>query len=159
MCLLLIIITVILYDIIIFSAQSPSPPGLTLDDGVLLWTTPPNLIPNDTIRILATVPDGNATSSLTVSVVLCGCTEGGECIEVTTPNFGNGSYYQERCMCNPAYEGRLCQNDINGCTENPCQDPSLCKDVPAPGVGFNCTGCLEGYELVRDICQGINIMF
>ena len=103
---------------------------------------------------MSTLSDGNATSSLTVSVVLCGCAEGGECIEVTTPNFGAGSYYQERCRCNPAYEGMLCENDIDGCKENPCQDPSLCEDVPAPGVGFNCTGCLEGYQLSRNMCDG-----
>ena len=73
------------------------------------------------------------------------------------PNFGNGSYYQEQCRCAPAYEGKLCENDIDGCNENPCQDPSLCEDVPAPGVGFNCTGCLEGYQLSRNMCDGMYI--
>ena len=116
---------------------------------------PPSLAPEQPIRIMSTLSDGNATSSLTVSVVLCGCAEGGECIEVTAPNFGAGSYYQERCRCNPAYEGMLCENDIDGCKENPCQDPSLCEDVPAPGVGFKCTGCLEGYQLSRNMCNGM----
>ena len=119
---------------------------------------PPSLAPEEPIRIMSTLSDGNATSSLTVSVALCGCAEGGECIEVTTPNFGNGSYYQERCRCNPAYEGMLCENDIDGCKENPCQDPSLCEDIPAPGVGFNCTGCLEGYQLSRNMCDGMYIV-
>ena len=107
---------------------------------------------------MSTVPDGNATSSITVSVVLCGCGEGGECIQVDMPNFGIGSYYQEQCMCAPAYEGKLCENDIDGCREDPCQNPSLCEDIPAPGVGFNCTGCLEGYQLSRNMCDGMYIV-
>ena len=139
------------------SAQFPTPQNLTLIDGVLLWNVPPSLVPEEAIRIMSTVPDGNATSTITVSVVLCGCGEGGECIQVDMPNFGNGSYYQEQCRCAPAYEGKLCENDIDGCNENPCQDPSLCEDVPAPGVGFNCTGCLEGYQLSRNMCDGMYI--
>ena len=84
---------------------------------------------------------------------------GGECIEVATPNFGDGSYYQEECMCHPAYEGVLCENDTNGCRENPCQDPSFCEDVPAPGVGFNCTGCLSGYQLNGATCEGMMTVY
>ena len=58
-------------------------------------------------------------------------------------------------MCHPAYEGVLCENDTNGCRENPCQDPSFCEDVPAPSVGFNCTGCLSGYQLNGATCEGM----
>ena len=116
---------------------------------------PPRRVPSEPIRILAYDAAANTTSTLPLSVIVCGCAEGGSCIQVTTPNFDANNYYQEQCMCSAAYEGDFCEEDVDGCRQNPCQDPSLCEDVPAPAVGFVCTGCLEGYALNGSICEGI----
>ena len=76
-------------------------------------------------------------------------------MQVAIPNFDANNYYQEQCMCSAAYEGDFCEEDVNGCRQNPCQDPSLCEDVLAPAVGFVCTGCLEGYTLNGSMCEGV----
>ena len=116
---------------------------------------PPRRVPSEPIRIVAYDAAANTTSTLSLSVIVCGCAEGGSCIQVTTPNFDANNYYQEQCMCSAAYEGDFCEEDVDGCRQNPCQDPSLCEDVPAPAVGFVCTGCLAGYALNGSMCEGI----
>ena len=135
--------------------QAPYPPNLSFVDGLLEWNVPPRRVPSEPIRILAYDAAANTTSTLPLSVIVCGCAEGGSCIQVTTPNFDTNNYYQEQCMCSAAYEGDFCEEDVDGCRQNPCQDPSLCEDVSAPAVGFVCTGCLEGYALNGSMCEGI----
>ena len=124
---------------------------------MLVWNTPPRRAPTEPIRILAYDAAANTTTTLSLSVIVCGCTEGGSCVQVTTPNFDVNNYYQEQCMCSVAYEGDFCEEDVDGCRQNPCQDPSLCEDSPAPAVGFVCTGCLEGYTLNGTLCEGMRV--
>ena len=50
------------------------------------------------------------------------------------------------CSTNPAYTGRFCDEDLDGCTELICFDGVECMDVPAPGVGATCGPCPPGYS-------------
>jgi hypothetical protein len=49
--------------------------------------------------------------------------------------------------CGPgeAWDGEGCA-DIDGCADSPCFDGVPCADVPAPGSGFECGSCPEGFE-------------
>ena len=42
------------------------------------------------------------------------------------------SWYVEPCECTEGWTGDLCEEDIDGCAENPCF--SLCTDVVASKV-------------------------
>ena len=50
-----------------------------------------------------------------------------------------------------AWEGQLCKNDVNGCTEVSCFNDSTCTDIPGPGVGAECPPCPTGYMLKMDL--------
>jgi hypothetical protein len=47
---------------------------------------------------------------------------------------------------NPAYTGRFCDEDLDGCTELVCFDGVECMDVAAPRVGAMCGPCPPGYS-------------
>ena len=54
----------------------------------------------------------------------------------------------------PAWEGRYCQWDTDGCAEFACLDGVECMDVPAPGQGAECGPCPPGYTDDGDKCAG-----
>ena len=49
-------------------------------------------------------------------------------------------------MTCPAYTGRFCDEDLDGCTELICFAGVECTDVPAPGMGATCGPCPAGYS-------------
>ena len=44
-----------------------------------------------------------------------------------------------------AWEGRYCDEDVDGCAEAACFEGVTCTDVPAPGTGAICGQCPTGY--------------
>ena len=54
----------------------------------------------------------------------------------------------------PAYTGRFCEEDLDGCTELTCFDGVECRDVAAPGVGVICGPCPTGYSGNGLNCMG-----
>ena len=55
-----------------------------------------------------------------------------------------------KCKCQPGYEGKHCDVNINDCLSSPCKNGGMCED----GINrYNCL-CKEGWE--GDHCE-INI--
>jgi hypothetical protein len=50
------------------------------------------------------------------------------------------------CVCSSGWEGELCDQDIDGCADSPCSEGVECADVPAPGTGYVCGACPQGYD-------------
>ncbi|XP_071942939.1 cubilin-like isoform X2 [Antedon mediterranea] len=77
-----------------------------------------------------------------------GCTSTGSCDNSPCVNGRcqvSGSTYI--CICEPGYEGNNCQNNINDCSSNPCQNEGTCTD----GInGYTCS-CALGYS--GDNCE------
>ena len=54
--------------------------------------------------------------------------------------------------------GSHCENDYDGCRDNPCGEYRNCTDLPAEEVHYEgdnlvfytCSGCQPGYELAPD---------
>ncbi|KAI8520909.1 Oncoprotein-induced transcript 3 protein [Branchiostoma belcheri] len=61
--------------------------------------------------------------------------ENGDCV-VAANNY--------TCNCRSGFEGGRCERDIDGCSPNPCDAEATCADIPAPGIGANCT-CRSGF--------------
>ena len=62
-----------------------------------------------------------------------------ECID------GINSY---TCKCLPGFDGNLCENDIDGCVDNPCSN-GVCVDRKAPiadGIDPHTCECAPGWD-------------
>eukprot|EP00033_Pygsuia_biforma_P001007 GCRY01001152.1.p1 GENE.GCRY01001152.1~~GCRY01001152.1.p1 ORF type:complete len:843 (+),score=207.25 GCRY01001152.1:272-2800(+) len=71
------------------------------------------------------------------------CSNGGTCENL------EDTFY---CNCPKAYTGRLCTDDVDGCLASNCSEHATCLDIPAPGVGFSCGPCVDGYEGDGYVC-------
>ena len=52
-----------------------------------------------------------------------------------------------------AYDGELCQNDVDGCEAISCLEGQACMDLPAPTAGAVCA-CPVGYLVINSKCVG-----
>jgi len=55
--------------------------------------------------------------------------------------------------------GAFCNEDFDGCADNPCMGVSNCTDTSASeqtalGRAFTCSQCPDGYEMNDNICVG-----
>ncbi|XP_019624987.1 PREDICTED: uncharacterized protein LOC109470470 isoform X1 [Branchiostoma belcheri] len=84
--------------------------------------------------------------------------ENGDCV-VAANNY--------TCNCRSGFEGGRCERDIDGCSPNPCDAEATCADIPAPGIGANCTcrsgfvgdGRSSGSRCTRAVVPGEKIIF
>ena len=53
------------------------------------------------------------------------------------------------------WEGRYCENDLDGCSELTCFEGVQCYDVQAPESGAICGSCPDGYVGDGEKCAGI----
>lgn len=53
-----------------------------------------------------------------------------------------------------AWEGRFCNEDVDGCSEVTCFEGVQCFDIPAPGLGAVCGPCPIGYGGDGEKCSG-----
>ena len=52
-----------------------------------------------------------------------------------------------------AYDGRVCENDANGCNAISCLPGQSCEDNRAPDSGAICA-CPMGYLVINSKCVG-----
>ncbi len=57
-----------------------------------------------------------------------------------------------------AWEGDLCQLDVDGCATLFCFPGVDCVDVPGPGVGANCSDCPIGFLGDGSECISTQVM-
>ena len=62
-------------------------------------------------------------------------------------------------LTSPAYGGRFCEVDQNGCSEIECFRGVVCFDVPAPDVGAVCGPCPDGFTGDGEKCNGKHTHF
>ena len=58
------------------------------------------------------------------------------------------------CICDEAYGGLHCENDFDGCADDPCYTDVSCTDITAPGAGFTCGPCPVGLTGNGTKCYG-----
>ncbi|XP_067018613.1 mucin-like protein isoform X3 [Acropora muricata] len=93
-----------------------------------------------------------ASTSSTPCIKMCGCQNGGQCVEPKVEDALNNAskFIYQGCNCTAGYTGRFCENDLNACelNGNPCFQGVSCTDHPAPAnlSGFTCGPCPVGYN-------------
>ncbi|XP_077993986.1 uncharacterized protein LOC144447778 [Glandiceps talaboti] len=131
-------------DVIEYSLKTPVTYNATLyANGTFVWT-PANL---DVVMVGFIASDGRAQSTLIPEVRLCKCQNGGTC---NFDEFIDGSdiidykFAVVPCICPTAYTGDHCEEDYEGCLDDPCYPGVLCFDNIAPESGARCGPCPDG---------------
>ncbi|GFS13682.1 fibrillin-1 [Elysia marginata] len=137
--------------------------GVTVGNssGVLAYT------PDHTSSVVIGVraSDGKGKSSpIYVDLVVCtGCNGHGACdfSQTRETEYEAGRFLIAACSCWPAYEGDDCDQDANGCADDPCGDELNCTDITAAQqgnqtVGYLCEDCPDGYSLQGSSCVDTN---
>ncbi|KAK7093001.1 hypothetical protein V1264_008666 [Littorina saxatilis] len=121
--------------------------------------------PNKSENLAFYVLDSRNVSSpvTTITILYCpNCSGHGNC-DVTRPqtslssqNFAYGS-----CNCTIGWDGDDCEDDFDGCAQDPCIPGQDCTDVPAAnhsitGVAYTCSACPTGYNLTGGKCGDVD---
>ena len=114
-------------------------------------------------RVYAVDSKGAVSPEMVIRIRLCsGCSNHGSCdlkhavVSTKDPNMEYAV-----CMCYPAYTGQNCESELDACEDGPCQPNQTCTDLTAEEqgdskVGYNCTGCPDGFLLHSSVCVDID---
>ncbi|XP_070537209.1 mucin-4-like [Ptychodera flava] len=127
-----------------YSLKTPIPYNATMySNGTFVWT-PTSL---DSVLIGYVASDGQIQSTFVPEVRLCHCQNNGTC---NYAEFIDGSdvvddkFAVVPCDCPLAYTGDFCEEDYEGCLDEPCYPGVLCFDNIAPEDGVRCGPCPPG---------------
>ena len=112
-------------------------------------------------RLKYVVTDSNNNSaSLSPTVTLCNCRNGGTCNPaVANPLFEsrNTLLTYGDCTCRPGSTGAFCEEQVSYCLENPCFEGVNCTDN-FTSESADCDPCPAGYIGDGRKCYGINFL-
>ena len=133
--------------------------AMTFMDGWLHWRDPGYNVPSGPIMLFANDSKG-AASTTRISIVLCGCQNGGSCVEVNDRvediPFDENGHYKQLCECPEFFGGDSCEVELRGCNYSVCPDSNICQPNASEPSGYICTGCSDGYTKVDSKCIGKN---
>ncbi|XP_019617091.1 PREDICTED: mucin-like protein [Branchiostoma belcheri] len=101
----------------------------------------------------------NAATTVSPDITVCGCVNLGTCnynnVGSRTEGFGVAT-----CVCPSGWGGPFCEQDIDGCSGNPCFQGVTCKDQPAPllanQTGYECGPCPTDMIGNGEVCEDFN---
>ena len=116
----------------------------------LVWPSPGYNIPSKEIRIVTTDSNG-ASASRRISIILCGCMNGGNCASLIDDlPFNSNGHHKQLCTCPQFYGGESCEIEMRGCAFNVCPDYAKCVDDNDSDAGNTCSNCTKGYNIITD---------
>ena len=122
----------------------------------LVWSVPGLELPSAAIQLISNDTNG-ATTSRFVNIILCACTNDGNCSNVSdvTPLLNDNGHYKLPCDCPDNFDGDSCEIDTRGCTLDPCPQYSVCAENDTTPQGYICTDCEDGYTIdAEEKCVG-----
>ncbi|XP_077583402.1 von Willebrand factor D and EGF domain-containing protein isoform X1 [Stigmatopora nigra] len=118
--------------------------------GLLIWKVPP--FPKEEQHLstfvftLSDECNAQATFTVQIHVVPCGCQNGGTCVTDFTFPVGSGKYL---CECPNGKQGNLCDEDVDKCLSAPCGVGTCVNTVG--GFSCNCPEGVKGTTCQEDI--------
>ncbi|RUS82424.1 hypothetical protein EGW08_009812 [Elysia chlorotica] len=137
--------------------------GVNLDNSTGVLTYLPDHSSSVVIGVRAS--DGRGKSSpLYINIVVCtGCNNNGSCdwSQTRETEYENGRFLISGCSCWPAYTGDDCDEDVDGCADDPCGEGLNCTDIAAADqrnetIGYLCGDCPDGYDRQGSSCVDTN---
>uniref|UniRef100_A0AAV2MGD6 EGF-like domain-containing protein n=1 Tax=Knipowitschia caucasica TaxID=637954 RepID=A0AAV2MGD6_KNICA len=111
---------------LVFSLDSGPKGSSVTPEGLLMWRSSESSIDTHTFRV--TVRDhcgAHTAASIQVSVLPCGCLNGGSCLASLLPPADVALL----CACPEGFRGPRCEEDVDDCKPNPCRY-ARCIDGP-----------------------------
>ncbi|XP_035660298.1 uncharacterized protein LOC118405005 [Branchiostoma floridae] len=102
-----------------------------------------------------------AASCSTPKITICGCQNNGTCAFDRIVSRENG-FAVSPCTCVPGFDGDLCEQDANGCADNPCFQGVTCTDVKgainetAGEKGYKCGPCPADTTGDGETCEDVD---
>nr|XP_022296650.1 mucin-like protein [Crassostrea virginica] len=132
---------------------------LNASTGVAKWK-PQNYNVSE-ISLVAEDDYGARSPSFDVVIRLCPGCNNGKCYFESEFLTTESRFYKVPCECNIGYTGEHCDENIDGCEDNPCPLGRNCTDLSPEDEGlfgraFNCSECPSGYDEIDNKCQDIN---
>ncbi|XP_071998608.1 uncharacterized protein [Engystomops pustulosus] len=141
-------------DTVIFSLETDSTDINITANGMLVW------FPTSSAPINATIAanDSKVTTAVSLTLVLCNCTNNGSCLYDSATSVGNETttFKVAGCNCSAAWTGMFCEKDFDACAENKCYVNGTCTDLKAPQIGFTCGACPPNLTGDGITCTDIN---
>ncbi|XP_053372976.1 fibrillin-1-like [Mercenaria mercenaria] len=117
-----------------------------------------------TISLTVTDNLGVQSPLLVLGVVLCtGCNGNGQCDNTITRTLVQATegFSLAQCICDEYHDGDECENDLNGCSGDPCSLGRDCTDNDvnthmSSGKAFTCADCPAGYTTEDEDCIDVN---
>ncbi|XP_023933575.1 uncharacterized protein LOC106153406 [Lingula anatina] len=135
-------------DRIKFHLRADAPKEARIDGstGLLAWFNVTDVRPTIIPSMIVIVSDGVDQSVWRAKISFCKCENNGTCVFHEEQM---SSFAFAYCMCQDGYGGQFCEEDIDGCADNPCYFGVVCHDVPAPDLlynplGYRCGECPFG---------------
>ncbi|KAI8767258.1 mucin protein, partial [Biomphalaria glabrata] len=125
-------------------------------------------LPNVSLPIMLRVrvydAKGSYSPYLYIPITICpSCNGKGVCNEETSilEEYENGWFQIQPCHCFPAFTGKNCESELNGCELDPCFKGQTCTDLTAlqqgnSSVGYKCGPCPMGYVERMETCVDID---
>ena len=119
------------------------PKNANFDNQTYTFTWNVTTYQNISFKFVATDSKG-ATSELIPQIIMCYCANSGSC-DYTAEMVNINNIDQVECLCNSAWTGIHCTEDVDACADQPCFGNVTCNDNIAPQSGYTCGKCPMGY--------------
>ncbi|XP_055859998.1 uncharacterized protein LOC106058961 isoform X2 [Biomphalaria glabrata] len=116
------------------------------------------------LRLRAKDSKGSYSAFLYIPITICpSCSGNGVCNNQSAilEEYENGLFQIQTCNCFPAFTGKNCESELNGCELDPCFKGQTCTDLTVQeqgnsSVGYKCGPCPNGYIDWMQTCVDID---
>ncbi|KAK0043850.1 mucin-like protein, partial [Biomphalaria pfeifferi] len=123
----------------------------------------PNTKQPISLRLRAVDSKGSYSPDLYIPLLVCPqCNSHGTCDTKTVrEEYENGKFKVLSCSCHPAYTGKDCETEVDGCAIQPCFKGQTCTDLTAveqgnSTIGYKCGPCPSGFQSSMGTCIDVD---
>ncbi|KAK6971063.1 mucin-like protein [Biomphalaria glabrata] len=123
----------------------------------------PNTKQPISLRLRAVDSKGSYSPDLYIPLLVYPqCNSHGTCdTKIVREEYENGKFKVLSCSCYPAYTGKDCESEVDGCAIQPCFKGQTCTDLTAveqgnSTIGYKCGPCPTGFQALMGTCVDVD---